>query len=157
MRKKTEIPPLLLPARDSICITCVIKLGSNLVVLAWTCSQSLWYGIFPVSQFNRERRHTHTYIYIQRYILLIEIKSLRWVYIHFFPLLSEGGTSMPSYLNVSVLRSNSFFFIWNKKCRYWHFKFIVTTVFSMGPCFCLEKRKKNTTLIFNYILFCDIE
>lgn len=40
-----------------------------------------------------------------------------------------------------------FFFIWNKKCRYWHFKSIVTTVFSMGRSVFLPKEKRKNTYI----------
>lgn len=64
---------------------------------------------------------------------------------------------MLSYLNVSAVRSN-FFLFGIKSAGIGTLNLLLQLSFQwVDPCFCLKKREKIHTLIFNYILFCDIE
>lgn len=66
---------------------------------------------------------------------------------------------MLSYLNVSAVRAIEFFFLFGiKSAGIGTLNLLLQLSFQwVDPCFCLKKREKIHTLIFNYILFCDIE
>lgn len=65
----------------------------------------------------------------------------------FFPLFKRGWNVYVVIFKCLCRAIEFFFFIWNKKCRYWHFKSIVTTVFSMGRSVFLPKEKRKNTYI----------